>query len=228
MPTAELKPPVRLALIALLLVPEKWVTDPMLYERFRVKVEKAGREALGGTAGLAKVERRNAKGELTEKGGTFFHQLTPEGRRRALALLTAPAPEGARGSVADVRMLYAIGKLLTRAIRDYGLDEEKVLHPDDVNAPPPQPVKSIEDQIMAAYDGLSKQHGDLVSLVRLRDQLSQIDRADLDKALKAMDRERVIQLEPDPNRKALTREVREAAVSIGGEDKHFITIGYHR
>lgn len=225
MPTADLKPPIRLALIALLLMPEREVTDPMLYERFRVRVAKAGRDALG-PAGLVDVVRRNTKGEVTEKGGTYFHQLTPKGRQRARALLTEPAPEDAKGSVADVRLLYAIGELLDRVIRDYGLDEEEVFRPGDVNRPRPQPVAGIEDQIMAVYEGLSKQHGDLVSLVRLRDQLSQIDRADLDKALKAMDRQRMIQLEPDPNRKALTREAREGALSIGGEDKHFITIGY--
>ncbi|NUT05977.1 MAG: hypothetical protein HOV76_21115, partial [Hamadaea sp.] len=99
MPNAELKPSIRLALIALLLMPEKEVTDPMLYERFRVRVAKAGRDVLG-TTGLVEVVRRNAKGEVTKTGGTYFHQLTPEGRRQARALLAEPAPADAKGSVA--------------------------------------------------------------------------------------------------------------------------------
>ncbi|MCP2326894.1 hypothetical protein HDA40_005401 [Hamadaea flava] len=229
MPNAELKPSIRLALIALLLMPEKEITDPMLYERFRVRVAKAGRDVLGA-AGLVEVVRRNAKGEVTKAGGTYFHQLTPEGRRHARALLAEPAPADAKGSVADVRLLYAIGKLLDRVIRDYGLDEERVFHPEDAGEPRPavpvQQADGVEAEIMAAYANLSRQHGDLVSLVRLRGALSHVDRADLDKALKLLDRRRSIQLEPDPNRKALTPEVRTAALSIGGEDMHFITVGH--
>jgi hypothetical protein len=193
----------------------------MLYERFRVKVAKAGRDALI-PAGLINVELRK---------GTNYHELTAKGRERARALLTEPAPEGAKGSVADVRLLYAIGKLLDRVIRDYGLDDEKVFHPD-ANGPAPlpkprlEPAVDIEEKVLAVYHNLAKRHGGLVSLVRLRDQLPGIDRETLDKTLKAMDRSRVIQLEPEPNQKALPPEAREAAVKIGGEDKHLITIGH--
>jgi hypothetical protein len=221
MPTAELKPPVRLALIALLLSPEKEVTDPVLYERFRVKVAKAGRDTLEPAGFITFDVRKN----------TNFHRLTAKGREHARALLTGPAPEKAGGSMADVRLLYAIGKLLDRVIRDYGLDDEKVFHPDSegqrpLPKPRPEPAVDVEDKVLAAYHSLAKRHGGLVSLVRLRDQLPGIDRETLDKTLKAMDRSRVIQLEPEPNQKALPPEARDAAIRIGGEDKHLITIGH--
>lgn len=87
-------------------------------------------------------------------------------------------------------------------------------------------TENIEDRITAAYTKLAKQHGDLVGLVRLRIELADIDRATLDQTLKAMDRARVIHLDPDPNRKALPPEAHEAAIRIGGEDKHFITAGH--
>lgn len=45
------------------------------------------------------------------------------------------------------------------------------------------------------------------------DALDDVNREDLDRTLKAMDRSRMIQLSPDPNRKALSPEARRAAVS---------------
>ncbi len=50
-------------------------------------------------------------------------------------------------------------------------------------------------------------------------------RTELDEVLVEMDRRREIQLDPDPNRAGLTQDARSAAISIGGEDKHLISIG---
>lgn len=213
MPTVELSPPARLALIGMLLMSEKSVTNAMLDERFKIKIAKGTRE---------KLEQEDFISARRQKptSGPFFHELTDSGRAQARAVLSAPPPEKASGSFADVRLLYAIGKILDRVIRDYGLDEEKVFHPGS------EPPRSIADDVIAAYQSLGARPGELVSLADLRDRLQEVDRDTLDVTLKSMDRQRTIQLEPEPNRKALTREMREAAVSLGGEDKHYITIGH--
>jgi hypothetical protein len=39
-----------------------------------------------------------------------------------------------------------------------------------------------------------------------------------------MDRDQVIQLEPDPNRKVLSDRAKAAAIFLGGEDIHLITV----
>ena len=84
-------------------------------------------------------------------------------------------------------------------------------------------TKATPEAVRAAYAELASERGeDLVSLVRLRDRLKDVPREDLDRVLKEMDRARVIQLEPDPNRKALPQESRDAAIVLGGDPKHFI------
>lgn len=84
---------------------------------------------------------------------------------------------------------------------------------------------TIGDQVIAAYRSLANRPNELVSLVRLRAALGDIGREDLDRTLKAMDRSRMIQLSPDPNQKALPAQARRDAVSLGGSDQHFISIG---
>jgi hypothetical protein len=226
MPPVELSPPARLALIGLLLIPQKLVTNTQLDEEFKIKIAKGDRERLDREGFITATRERPTS-------GPFYHELTATGRAQARSLLAQPAPANAKGAIADVRLLYAIGKVLDRVIRDYGLDEEKVFHPGegvpegkDGSVPTTGSSVAIDEQVMAAYTSLCKRHGDLVSLVRLRHQLSNIDRHVLDSTLKLMDRQRVIQLEPDPNQKALPPEAHDAALSIGGEDKHFITIGH--
>lgn len=80
----------------------------------------------------------------------------------------------------------------------------------------------IRADVIQAYGALSSEPGELVSLARLRDRLKGVPREDLDRVLKEMDRARVIQLEPDPNRKALPQEAKDAAIVLGGEPKHFL------
>jgi len=86
---------------------------------------------------------------------------------------------------------------------------------------------NLDDRVLSAIRSLSGERDqgmNLVSLVRLRDRLSDVDRDDLDRTLKTMDRARVIQLSPDPNRKALPPEARRDALRLGGGDQHFVSI----
>jgi hypothetical protein len=85
--------------------------------------------------------------------------------------------------------------------------------------------QSLERQILNSYQSLTTRPGELVSLVRLRNALSGIDRATLDAELKRLDRARIIQLDPDPNQKALPPEAHRDAIRLGGEPKHFISAG---
>lgn len=217
MPTVDLAPGSRQALIAMLVLAEENVTDPILHERFSLKIGMKRQEL--SRAGFITVADKKVK-------NAYVYSLTGKGRTRALAALAEPAPPGAKGAMADVRLLYAISNVLHRVIEEHGLDDGKVFKSVGSDLREPQSNQTLEGQVLAAYQGLSKRHGDLVSLVRLRDRLADIKRETLDRTLKTMDRQRMIQLEPDPNRKALPAEALEAAVSVGGEDKHFITIGH--
>lgn len=83
---------------------------------------------------------------------------------------------------------------------------------------------SLTDRLLAAYQSLVTRPNELLSLVRLRHALSDVDRDVLDVELKRLDRARVIQLDPDPNQKALPPEARRDAIRLGGEAKHFLSV----
>lgn len=87
------------------------------------------------------------------------------------------------------------------------------------------PEAVIRADIARVYQELAERPNALVSLVRLRAKLPGVSHEELSTILKQMDRERLIQLSPDPNRKALPREARQAAVRLGGGDQHFISMG---
>lgn len=87
----------------------------------------------------------------------------------------------------------------------------------------PAAAQPLDRQIFDAYRQLADRPNELVSLVRLRDKLSHIDRQTLDTELKRLDRARMIQLDPDPNQKALPPEAIRDAIRLGGEPKHFIS-----
>jgi hypothetical protein len=72
-------------------------------------------------------------------------------------------------------------------------------------------------QILNTYRDLARQPGDLVSLTHIR-QYTDLDDATLTAVLKGLDRSRVIALEPETNRKALTGT--EFAVKVGCEMQH--------
>lgn len=80
-------------------------------------------------------------------------------------------------------------------------------------------------RIRRAYAGLAAEPGGWVSLVDLRAALGSVSRAELDAALRQLEREPDTNIVPQSNRKALTQAQHDAAVLIGGQDKHFIAIG---
>lgn len=90
-----------------------------------------------------------------------------------------------------------------------------------VATPAATPVASgsIEDRIVAEFPTLPTHwhDGKWATLEGLRARLSDVDRADLDAALKRLDRARVIHLERDVDQKNISRSENEAALSFGGK-----------
>jgi hypothetical protein len=80
----------------------------------------------------------------------------------------------------------------------------------------------LTTRIMAAYRELVNRPGGTITLVQLRNRLGSVNRATLDRTLLDMDDQRLIQLEPDPDRAALTSEDREAAVTMCGQAMHLM------
>ncbi|MDG4833632.1 hypothetical protein O7627_30625 [Solwaraspora sp. WMMD1047] len=214
MPDKQLSAPARQALIALMINVNE-ASNPQLHERFRFKIEKSVRNEL---ADAKLIEWRAGF------RGTIFHTLTPKGWERGGTVAAEPLPPQV---TALARLLYGWVDMFSRHLARTGVRFEDALraieHPatDDTQAAP----AGVEERVLAVYHELAGNPGDLVSLARVRRRLADVERPVLDAALKAMDRDRRIHLEPETNRKALEPEAREAAISIGGEDKHLITSG---
>jgi hypothetical protein len=201
-----LSTPARQALVALMLHVTE-ASNPELRKLYHVTIEKSARDQLTH-AGLMTWKKglRNA----------IFHELTEDGWIRGRDELTLAPPEGVG---AAWHLLYGTFRHLNGLMikNDYELS--------DVFVSEDHGPLSIEDRIRRAYADLAGEPGALVSLARLRDELPDIPRKKLDEALLDLDRQRAIQLDPDPNRKALSDRAKAAAIPLGGEDMHLITIG---
>lgn len=84
-------------------------------------------------------------------------------------------------------------------------------------------MSAAEKAIRNAYAKLAAKPGDWVSLADLRDQLN-IPRADVDIALKSLNRQSGVSLIPESEQSGLTQRDRDAALKLGGQMKHNIAI----
>lgn len=109
-------------------------------------------------------------------------------------------------------------------LRDQADELRREIADDDATGKVDQPPEVTRAEVMEVYSRLAAKPGALVSLVKIRGHLPHLRHGELTAVLKQMDRERIIQLDPDPNRKALPPEAHEAAIVIGGEPKHFISV----
>jgi hypothetical protein len=207
---ADLSTPARQALIALMVRAER-VSNPDLRRDYRIEITKSAREELAA-----------AKLIVFEKGprNAIFHELTDLGWARARQEFRSPPPEKVAGAwLLHYATLRHLAAHLDRT------DQQAA----DVFAEPdrgPAPAEgSVEQRLREAYHDLAGNPGDLVRLAAIRQRLAGVDRAEQDRVLKDLDRRREIHLDPDPARNELTQDAHDAAILIGGEAKHLITIG---
>ena len=203
--SVALSTPARQALVALMLHVTE-ASNPDLRKLYHFTIEKSARDQL-----------TREKLITWKKGlrGAIFHELTDQGWVRGRDELTLAPPEGVG---AAWHLLYGTFRHLNGLMIKNGYQLSDVFAAED-----PGPL-SIEDRIRQAYGELASEPGALVSLARLRDELPDIPRKSLDEALLGFNRQRTIQLEPDPNRMALSDRAKAAAIPLGGEDQHLITI----
>ncbi|GHH72851.1 hypothetical protein GCM10017673_28420 [Streptosporangium violaceochromogenes] len=83
----------------------------------------------------------------------------------------------------------------------------------------------VEARIRTAYTELAPEAGAWVSLTRLRPLLGDVARAQVDDVLTLMNRMPDVNIVPESNRKALSPQDRNAAVTIGDQEKHLLSIG---
>ena len=151
-------------------------------------------------------------------------ELTDRGWATCAAIIGADMPDRPSG---QGKALYTVLRALRRHFDRDDLAPGDVFFPLDDNALAGEPDvlgDQVEAKVRAAYVGLAARAGGWVDLVRLREELSDVSRHDLDAALTRMYRIPGVSLVPEENQKTLTAEDHAAAVSIGDQAKHLIAI----
>ncbi|ONF63680.1 hypothetical protein [Amycolatopsis keratiniphila] len=194
------------AMLALMVVARE-VSNPELREIVGFALDGKERRQLNGLDLVASEQR----------GRPFYHELTERGWawcEEELSQEEAPLPRSSLGSA-----LYVVLGGLGRHLRREKLRLADLFMPEvDLT------VEEIESRIRIAYRKLSRSPRDWVSLVELRPMLGEASTVDVDAVLKELSRSGQAHLVPESNRKALTAADHAAAIRIGGEDNHLISI----
>jgi hypothetical protein len=171
------------------------------------KLDKPGRDKLN-ELGLIESDRSS---------GRFVHELTDRGWHLCREILADGAPPRSTG---QAKTLYTVLAALDRHLGRADLSLADVFgHTDDVPT-----TATVEDRIRGGYAELAPRPGGWVSLAHLRAELTDAPRAEIDAALHTLHRSPGVSLIREENQKALTAADRDAAITIGGQDKHLIAI----
>ncbi|BCB82939.1 hypothetical protein [Phytohabitans suffuscus] len=196
------------------------VPNVRLTRYYRCELKKGSRERLEQLK-LIEVERPSGRLVLTlgDNGWAYC--------RTQLDADAVPSGSGALGGA-----LYAVLWRWARflAVQRSSLNEFVAASnaPAATGTPArgPAPVESdVEDRVRAAYRLIAPRAGDLVNLADLRDQVGDLVTADVDAALRRLNRRRGVVLVPEANQKTLDARTRAAAVVIGDQPKHSISMG---
>jgi hypothetical protein len=196
------------------------------------KVSNAELETLIGIRLEGKDRRHLNDLKLVESekpGRTFVHELSDAGWRWCADELAAG--HGGRGSSLERSLYLALG-MFERYMTAARLSLAEVASLDLKARPAGRHKRrdtaegdgDLTVRITAAYRALTRGPGEFVKLVELRERLADIPRSALDGALATMFTTHRVNLIPQSNQQALTAADREAALRIGGEHKHLISI----
>jgi hypothetical protein len=155
-------------------------------------------------------------------GRPFVHELTELGWSRARQELAATPPPRA---TKPYRLLYGLANAFDRFLTGSHLTLADVFSADEVeHAEVVEAQVAAETRIRAAYGELADKPGAPVRLLPLREHLADLPAPEFDAALLRLIQEPGVFLEPEPKLRSLTEADRKAAVRVGGEVKHLLSI----
>ena len=198
--------PERAVMIALMAL-NKETLNSELKRRYGLDVKKPTRVKLN-QAGLLQSRKLGGKG--------FAHELTDAGWAWAVAELDEQVPSRA-GSAGGA--LYALLNCLKVA-----LDAREMVLQELFASAAPRPAGSLRDRIRQAYRNLSSRPWDWVELRDLRAQLGDWPRGEVDGELIGMFRAKEVNLTLHEDRGRLTQADRDAALRLGVDDMHLISM----
>ena len=199
--------PERAVMIALMAL-NKETRNADLKERYRLDLKKAAREKLN-REGLVQSRKLGAKG--------FAHELTDAGWAWVVAELDAQQVPRRAGSAGGA--LYALLNGLKVALDARGMVIQELFAPAAAG-----PAASLRDRIRQAYRSLASLPRDWVELRDLRAQLGDWPRREVDLELTRMFRENEVNFTLHEDRGRLTQADRDAALRLGVEDMHLMSM----
>ncbi|MFF5109773.1 hypothetical protein [Streptosporangium sp. NPDC000509] len=178
-------------------------------------------------AGVVLPERSGSAG-VALRAVLFGLQSFMERSDRSLADIfggnTAPVSESSSGDSAMAPAASSDDPALTTSA---ALLAEAPMTPASADTPAAPPVSAapdVEQRIRAAYRELAAKPDAWVSLTKLRPLLGEVPRATVDETLIEMNRMNDVNIVPDDDQKMLSKEDRDAAVTIGEQEKHLLWI----
>ncbi len=198
--------PERAVMIALMAL-NRETLNTELKSRYRLELKKPVRDKLN-REGLVQSRRLPGKG--------FAHELTDAGWAWVVAQLDEQPPPHARSAGGA---LYALLNGLKVALDARGMVIQDLFAPAA-----PEPAASLRDRIRQAYRNLSSRPWDWVELRDLRVQLGDWSRREVDLELTRMFREKDVNLTLHEDRGRLTQADRDAALRLGVDDMHLISM----
>ena len=173
-----------------------------------------------------KLEKELGLVETDRSHSPHSHQLTDKGWAVVRRLHMMQPPKESRSSTRTLLTLLGnINRSLEQLQTTHGvkLSHGEFFRRQQTRAEVGSP--DAESSVRKAYTSLAGQPGDWVSLADLRDQLPSVARAEVDAALMALLDQDGVRIIPVANAKGLTARDRAAAIDIGGEANHVLSIG---
>lgn len=209
--------PLQLGLLVILMAEAREVTNNELKELAGFSLTGADRRALL-EQGL--IEERKA-------GRSFAFQLTDKGWHFCKQLHDS---EVNVGKSTAARSIFVLLGGVHRSLDRLRLSHADFFKQAADGLPEPRPEQpnvsgDVPADIRAAYRDLVRRPGQWLSLADLRDRLAGLDRVSVDEALVAMAQLADVRIIPVANSKALDSRDRAAALRMGGEDHHALSIG---
>jgi hypothetical protein len=168
-------------------------------------------------------EKLNADGLVVSetKSRPYRHSISSKGRTElADALVAEPEADGSEKRTFKEQVLWAA------VVAQHNTNQHNTKkRTDHGTAPAGNGSVSLDDRIRAAYQVLTDGPGEWVSLTKIRGLFIDVPSTDLDRALTDMLDASDVWLEPEVHRHRIDAKLRDAAVRIGGEDRHKLAIG---
>lgn len=187
------------------------VSNAQIDDSYGFKIDRSVRDTLS-RRGLIDARKE------TRPRVHYLHALTDAGWLHARRELAEPLPKGANK---QFRILHGVLRALDTHLTSTDQDLKAFLHPHEDGD---RFAGDVSEWIESAYESLVGRPGGWVSLTRLRSALARVPRAEMDDALRQLSRRPEVYLIPEANQKILTAEDRAAAVDLGGEAKHLLSI----